>query len=99
MLFVYVDFYIYSILPISQFGIYFLGIYSYLFGKKIGKFNLKLYLKFMYSMIEVCVLFGLRAKVISSGGLLLSGDEFVSCLLVWIMYAGCSVPSRLVDST
>ena len=53
----------------------------------------------MYSVFEVCVLFGLRAKVISSGGLLLSGDEFVPCLLVWIVYAGCSVPSRLVDST
>ena len=67
--------------------------------KKIGKLNLKLYLKFMYSVFEVCVLFGLGAKVISSGCLLLSGDEFVSCLLVWIMYAGCSVTSRPEDST
>ena len=53
----------------------------------------------MYSVFEVCVLFGLGAKVISSGALLLSGDEFVSCLLVWIVYAGCSMTSRLVDWT
>ena len=99
MLVVYVNLSIYVVLPIPHYGICFFGIYLHRFGIKIGNFNLKLYLKFMYSVFEVCVLFGLGAKVISSGSLLLLGDEFVSCLLVWIVYAGCSVTSRLVDST
>ena len=53
----------------------------------------------MYSVFEVCVLSGLGAKVINSGGLLLSGDDFVHCLLVWIVYAGCSVTCRAWDPT
>ena len=53
----------------------------------------------MYSVFEVCVLPGLGAKVISKCGLLLSGDEFVHCLLVWIVYAGCSVTCRGEDPT
>ena len=53
----------------------------------------------MYSVFEVCVLSGLGGKVISSGSLLLSGDEFIHCLLVWIVYAGCSVTSMVEDST
>ena len=42
---------------------------------------------------------GLGAKGICSGGLLLSGDEFVSCLLAGIEYAGCSVTCRGEDTT